>query len=125
MRDTNTVTIVGRLTRDALTKSLTDGTTVIEYSIASNYQRKKGESWIDEVNFFDCEQFFGADGVLPWLVKGKQVCVTGALRQDRWKSSEGGQRSRVKILVNHVQLLGSAGDNSSREETFSDDIPFD
>ena len=108
MRDTNTVTLIGRLTRDADIKTLRSGGEVATYSLANNYSRKAGESWTTDANFFDCEQFRGVEGVMPYLTKGKQVSVTGTLRQDRWIATDGTNRSKVKIIVLHLQLLGGA-----------------
>ena len=143
MRDTNTVTIVGRLTRDVDIRTLSSGTDVALYSIANNYSRKSGDSWINEVNFIDCEQFRGFEGLIPYLTKGKQVSVTGALRQDRWIATDGGNRSKLKIIVGHLQLLGGEQPSSFPAEkrngshavtataqttesviSFDDDVPF-
>lgn len=129
MRDTNITGQVGRLTRDPELKYLGSGTAVLEFSIANNYSKKSGDSWVDEVNYFDCSYFGkGAEAVARYMSKGKQVCVTGSLRQERWEK-DGQSRSKVKIMADSVQLLGGKDDSPSRQDApnqdeFKDDVPF-
>ncbi len=116
--DINSVVIVGRLTRDAELKYLNSGTPVASISIAVNRSRKEGDQWISEANFFDIEYFGkGAEGVKPYLTKGTQVAVQGSLRQDRWEK-DGQNHSRVKIVADSVELLGSK--NSATSASGSD-----
>lgn len=107
MHDINSVIIVGRLAADAMTKSLSDGTMLATFPLASNYQHRNQDQWEKAVNYFDCEQFGVSEALLAHLVKGKQVCLAGFLRQERWTAQDGTARSKVKILVLRVQLLGS------------------
>lgn len=107
MADINTVVLVGRLTRDAQLKYSNNGLAITELSIAVNTQRKQGDQWVDEANFFDVT-LFGRQGeaIQRYLVKGKQVGVEGRLKQDRWQNQEGQNRSKVTIVANNVMLLG-------------------
>lgn len=115
MADVNTVVIVGRLTRDlnpsdarefAYTPS---GIAKVTVSIAVNTRQKNGEQWIDVANYFDVTIWGkSAENLKPYLTKGKQIAVEGSLRQDRWTDKETGQtRSKIYIVANNVQLLGS------------------
>ena len=144
MADINHVVLIGRLTRDAELKYTAAGQAVCKFSIAVNRRRKTGDQWVDEPNFFDIV-LWGRQGetLNQYLVKGKQVGVDGELRQDRWEQ-DGQNRSRVEIVANNLQLLGSGAGNSgnggggssfgSRQENappadnssdgFTDDIPF-
>jgi single-strand DNA-binding protein len=125
----NTVTIIGRLTRDAELKYTNGGTAVVNASIASNYRTKSGDNWQEAVNFFELSFFGkGAEAVYKYMTKGKQVAVSGELRQERWEQ-DGQNRSKVKILAHQVQLLGtknSEGGNESpvQEDDYHDDAPF-
>ena len=141
MTDTNQVVLVGRLTRDAELKYTTTGTAVCTVGLANNQGRKKEDGWVDEVSFFDVD-IWGktAESISKYLTKGKQIAVTGRLRQDRWEN-EGQSRSKVKVVANSVQLLGgqtgqpqpspaggpeAVGADSSGppQDGFADDIPF-
>jgi single-strand DNA-binding protein len=106
MEDTNQVILIGRLTRDAELKYANNGTAIVNFSIANNQSRKEGDNWTDEPHFFDMS-YFGkaAEAVHKYLTKGKQVAVTGKLKQNRWEA-EGQKHSKVSVTVQHMQLLG-------------------
>jgi single-strand DNA-binding protein len=141
MRDLNKWTGIGRLTRDAEIKYTAGGMAICPMSIAVNRRFKKGDSWEDSASFFDVELFGKqAESVGKYLVKGKQVGISGELVQDRWEK-DGQTRSKVKIVADDVQLLGSnsAGhtgegrvppahparyDPPIDDGQFQDDIPF-
>ena len=149
MPDINHVVQVGRLTRDAELKYTTGGQAVCKFSVAVNRRRKNGEQWEDEANYFDVV-LWGRQGeaLTQYLTKGKSVGVEGELRQDRWQQ-DGQNRSKVEIVADNIQLLGgnpggqssgnqgsynnnrnenaapdNAGNASSRDDHFTDDIPF-
>ena len=107
----NTVGIIGRLTREAELKYTEGGYSICNFSIANNYYSKKDP---DAVNFFDVT-LFGKQGpaIMQYLVKGKRVGIQGELRQERW-TDQSGNRSKVKIIANHVELL-DGGDTKPRE----------
>lgn len=106
MADVNHVIIIGRLTRDAELKYTTAGFPISNLSIAVNRRRKSGDQWVEEVSFFDVNLYGkSAEGLKPYLLKGKQIAVEGELRQDRWEQ-DGQSRSKVVISANNVQLLG-------------------
>ena len=110
--DINSVAIVGRLTRDAELRYLNSGTAVASISIAVNRSKKDGDQWISEANFFDVSYFGkGAEGIKPYLTKGTQIAVQGSLRQDRWEK-DGQKFSRVNILADSIELLGSRSSSS-------------
>lgn len=143
MSDINTVIIIGRLTRDAELKYTNTGVAVCKFSIAVNRRRKSGDTWVEDVNFFDVVVWGKTGEALnQYLVKGKQVAIEGELRQNRWEQ-DGQPRSKVEISTNNIQLLGGGGtkgrttspgredegssyNNQSgyQEEQFEDDIPF-
>lgn len=104
--DINSVTIVGRLTRDAELKYTNSGSAVTSMGIAVNRSRKDGDQWVEEANFFDVS-LWGRRGesLNQYLQKGTRIAVTGELRQERWEQ-DGQKRSRVVIHANNIQLLG-------------------
>lgn len=111
MQDQNSLNIVGRLTKDAELKYTAAGTPVASFSIAVNRSVKKGDQWEDEASFFECV-FFGAlaEAVSKYLLKAKQVAITGSLKQDRWQGSDGSNHSKVKIIVDQLQLFKGVND---------------
>ncbi|MDA3940352.1 MAG: single-stranded DNA-binding protein [Spirochaetia bacterium] len=104
--DINVVTLVGRLTRDSELKYTNSGTAVCKFSLAVNRKKRSGDQWTDEVSYFDVV-LWGKQGeaLQQYLGKGKQVAVSGELRQNRWEQ-DGQNRSKVEIIANNIQLLG-------------------
>lgn len=137
MTDNNIVSINGRLVREAESKFTQGGTAILKFSIAVNRSVKKGDKWEDEASFFDCTMFGKmAESVSHYLEKGKQVSIIGELVQNRWEN-DGQKHSKVEIIVNKLQLLGSKDDKPGQNadlpntpENFKDDsfdysqIPF-
>ena len=108
MSDLNLVSIIGRLTRDVELKYTTTGTAIAELSIACNRSVKRGESWETDVSYFDATMYGRmAEGVKPYLTKGKMVAIIGHLKQDRWEKN-GQKFSKVRIEVEELQLLGGS-----------------
>ena len=127
MTDTNSIILIGRLTKDcgADERSFSyvgNGTAKAVVSLAVNRSVKKGDKWEDEVSYFDVT-IWGkmAKNLKPSLVKGKQICVEGYLKQDRWEK-DGKKESRVNITADKVQLLGG-GNNQQKNDGFGDN-PF-
>ena len=118
MTDLNHVVLIGRLTRDLGSDErsfgyVQSGQARANVSIAVNRSRKQADgSWGDEVNYFDVT-IWGktAENLKPYLLKGKQICVEGYLKQDRWEK-DGQKQSRVSIVANNVQLLGGKSEGN-------------
>jgi single-strand DNA-binding protein len=109
MTDTNVVTIVGRLTKDAELKQ-NPGLPVGFFVIATNRKKKDNNSgnFIEEASFLDINVLGKyAETITPNLKKGTQVCVVGCVKQERWQERGTGQnRSRVVITADSIQILG-------------------
>ncbi|GMO64497.1 MAG: single-stranded DNA-binding protein [Treponemataceae bacterium] len=142
MSDLNNWNGVGRLVRDAELKYAASGFAIGNFSLAVNRRVKNGEQWNDEVSFIDCTLFGKqAESLKQYLVKGKQLAVSGELRQERWTEKDSGQtRSKISVVAHNVQLLG--GEQKAQEQKsgyrenaqkeapsghnadFSEDVPF-
>jgi single-strand DNA-binding protein len=108
--DINQVVLVGRLTRDAELRYTNSGTPVASLSIACNEAVKQQDgSWQEQGHFFDCTLWGKqAESVNQYLTKGRQVAITGRLRQEQWTDQQSGQnRSKVVINVQNIELLAS------------------
>lgn len=107
MADVNHVILIGRLTRDAELKYTSGGTAVCKFAIAVGKRVKKGDSYENETSFFDVVAWGKTGEALnQYLVKGKQIAVEGELHQNRW-DQDGQARSKIEIIANNIQLLGS------------------
>ena len=120
MNDLNSVSVIGRLTRDCGQQDFSytqGGMAIAKVSIAVNRSKKQADgSWTDEASFFDVT-IFGktAENLHQYLLKGKQIGIKGYLKQDRWQDKQTGEnRSKVYIVAEEVQLLGDPQNNGSR-----------
>ena len=130
----NRVILAGNLTRDPETRFLPSGTAVTEFSIAVNsrYKSKTTNEFKEEVSFFDVV-VFGKTGenCAEYLSKGRPVLVEGRLRQRSW-TTDGQKRSKIEVLADNVQFLGSSRGQAAEgapasapsQEPPDDDIPF-
>lgn len=122
--DINSVTLTGRLTRDSELKYMQSGNAQVRFSIAVGRSKRNADgSWGTETSYFDCV-YYGkpAEGVNSFLQKGRQVALTGELRQDRWEGQDGQARTRVEIYVSSLLLLAppkGAGDTAVADQIIS------
>lgn len=129
--DINSVCLIGRLSGDVEVKQLT-GSSVLNFTIASNRSVKRNDQWVDEVSFFDVSYFTKGTKIADMLKKGTQVGISGSLQQQRWEK-DGKKFSKVVINADTVNVLGGKSQGSAPAPTaptkqqfdgFPDDCPF-
>jgi single-strand DNA-binding protein len=122
----NRVTLIGNLTRDPQSKALPSGSSLCEFGLAVS-RRFKGVTGEDreEVCFLDCTAFGKqADILQEFCRKGRPLFVEGRLKFDTWDDKNGGKRSKVSVVVENFQFLGSRdGNDGHRDEEAGDDRP--
>jgi len=116
----NRVTLIGNLTRDPETRDLPSGTTLCEFGLATtrHYKTAAGEDR-EETCFIDCTAFGKPAEVLQqYLKKGRPLFVEGRLKYDQWDDKNGGgKRSKISVVVENFQFLGSRGDTNENAAT--------
>lgn len=123
MQDLNCFQLIGRVTRDVELKYTSGGTAQARLSIAVNRSVKKGDAWTEEVSYFDANLWGRqAEGLAKHLTKGKQVAISGQLRQNRYEK-DGQTVSKVELSVDNIQLLG--GGNGGKSGGFDPASAFD
>jgi single-strand DNA-binding protein len=124
----NSVVITGNLTRDPELRSTPSGTSVCKLGVAVNTSHKdKSGQWVERPNFFDVT-VWGAQGenCANYLAKGRPVAIQGRLEWQQWEK-DGQKRSKVEIIAENVQFLGSrdgAGGGGNGFQPASD-VPAD
>ncbi len=117
MSDINSVILIGRVTRDGEMKTTSGGTAILSFSIAvgrSIPPQSEGGEWKNEASFIDCTAWAKlAESKSKHILKGKQLCVQGELRQDRWEQ-DGQARSKLYIVCESIQLLADPRTNTSQ-----------
>lgn len=108
----NKVMVAGNLTRDPEVRFLgadqSKQSAVCNFGIAINRKYKKGEQVCEEVTFLDCEAWGRtAELIGQYCAKGKPVFIEGRLKLDTWEDKDGSKRSKIKVVADNVQFLGS------------------
>jgi single-strand DNA-binding protein len=115
MASINRVTLVGNLTRDPELRTTPNGKSVCTLGLAVNdrYKNDAGE-WVEKPNYFDIVVWGAqAESCSQYLAKGRQVAVDGRLSYRNWEAQDGSKRSKVEVIANTVQFLGSRQDSGS------------
>jgi single-strand DNA-binding protein len=115
----NKVFLLGNLTRDPEVRYTPKGSAVADLGIAVNrvYTLDTGEKR-EEVTFVDVTLWARlAEIAGEYLKKGRPVFIEGRLQLDSWDDKQTGQkRSRLRVIGETMQLLGSRGGGGAAEE---------
>jgi single-strand DNA-binding protein len=113
MPNLNKVQLMGNITRDPEVRYTPKGTAVTDISLAinRNFTGDDGERR-EETTFVDIT-FWGrqAEVIGEYMKKGRPLYVEGRLQLDTWEDKASGQqRSRLKVVGENFQFLGSRED---------------
>lgn len=126
------MTIVGRLTKDAVVNQLKDEREVVNFSIAVNdfYKPKKGEG-VRVATYYNCSYWISSN-VAENLKKGMLVEVVGRIYVSPYVGTDGTAKASLNCHVNNikihawpkeVEVIGKAAQTISTEED-TDEVPF-
>lgn len=117
MANYNRVFLLGNLTADPESRDLPTGGIVTDLRLAVNrtYRNRDGEQ-TEEVSFIDCTAYGRtAEIARDYLKKGRPVFLEGRIHQDRWETSEGDKRSKLKVVVERLVLMPRRADAAEAE----------
>jgi single-strand DNA-binding protein len=101
----NSVTIVGNITRDPELRFTPSGQATATFGVAVNrsWQDRQSQEWKEQTSFFDvvCWREL-AENAAQSLTRGTRVVVTGRLEQRSWETQDGDKRSKVEIVADDV-----------------------
>ncbi len=133
MANLNKVFLMGNLTRDVETKYTPNQTAVVNFGLATNrkWADQSGQQR-EETCFVECEAWSRTAEVIAKYAgtKGSLLFVEGRLKLDQWQNDQGQSRSKLKVTVEHVQLLPqSQGQPQPQGQSYppqqdTSDIPF-
>ncbi|MFV1959920.1 MAG: single-stranded DNA-binding protein, partial [Planctomycetota bacterium] len=111
MANLNKVLLIGRLTRDPETRTLTSGSAVVSFGLAVNrtYTRRDSGERVEETCFVDIEAW-GRTGetIARYMRRGRQIFIEGRLKFDSWER-DGQRRSKLSVVAETFQFLDSQG----------------
>lgn len=142
MASVNKAIVVGHLGKEPELKSLSEGNSVLNLSIATSetYIDKSGQK-VESTEWHRVKAFGKtADNMARFLKKGSQVYVEGKLKTNKWTDANGIEKYSTEINVQNFQLLdkkeggsaqpaGNAADYAKASQggglgSLDDDIPF-
>ncbi|MCY1662564.1 single-stranded DNA-binding protein [Chryseobacterium sp. SL1] len=128
--------IIGRLTRDAEVRTVSNDKQVVNFSVATNdsYKNKQGER-IEQTTYFDCAYWISPN-VAKALTKGTLVELSGRVYARAWTGNDGEAHAGLNFHTSQIKLYGGArkaqaeepatdtkgkGSEKAKED---DDLPF-
>ncbi len=110
MNNLNSILVEGNLTHDPDVNVTGNGTSVCNFSVATNrFYRNKEKEVVQETLFLAVESWGNlAETCGTYLSKGKKVRVVGRLKQNRWKNEEGEDKERYVVVAEHVDFSPAA-----------------
>ena len=119
--------IIGRLTKDAEVRTLSNEKQVVNFSVATNesYKNKQGDR-IEQTTYFDCAYWISAK-VATLLTKGKLVELTGRVSTRAWIGKDGEAHSGLNFHTSQIKLHGGGRKTETVQVTGegkTDDLPF-
>jgi single-strand DNA-binding protein len=116
MANFNRVLLMGNLTRDPELRYLQSGQAVVKIGLAVNrkYRNKSTQEMVEETTFVDIEGWGQqAETFSKYMSKGRPVFIEGRLRLDSWEGKDGQKKSKLVVVMENFQFLGSGGGERS------------
>lgn len=116
MASFNRVILVGNLTRDPELRYIPSGTAVTEIGLAVNDRRKAANGeWVEDTTFVDITLWGRtAEIATEYLSKGSSVLIEGRLKFDTWQDKDGQKRSKLRVIGERMQMLGTKGQGGGK-----------
>jgi len=104
----NKVILLGNLTRDVELRHTQGGQALAKFGMAINRKYTVNGEAKETTCFVDLTAWGRQAEVLSQYVKkGSQLFVEGRLDYSTWESPEGGKRSKLEVVVENFQFVGS------------------
>ncbi|GAA6769410.1 hypothetical protein AAGS39_01470 [Flavobacterium sp. CGRL2] len=99
--------IIGRVTKDAVVRTLSNSKQVVNFSVATSdrYRNKEGER-VEQTTFFECAYWISPK-VAGILTKGTLVELTGRVSARAWTGNNGEPRAGLNFNTSQIKLHGS------------------
>jgi len=122
----NKVFLLGNLTRDPVYRKTSTGKSKVEVSIAIN--ETYSGSHVDNVCFVDLEMWERiAENCAAYCGRGDPVLIEGKMRQNKWHTADGHERSKIVVLVDNIQFMKERPkrDPEQMNDNINAEIPAD
>ena len=131
----NKLIIIGNLTRDPETRTVSSGSTVCSFTIAVNRRRSSQSNNQPDADFFRVSAWNKLGDVCQrYLAKGRKVAVAGSVSVSSYDGRDGEKRFSLDVFAEDVEFLSpreqsDADESNSPVNQYSeyvedDDLPF-
>lgn len=104
--DINEVRIMGNLTRDPEIRNLDSGTSVCNFSVATNRRYQQDGEWKEDVEFHNVVMWGRrAEGFVTRAKKGTRVYIEGRLQTRSWEDQNGVKQYKTEIVTSRYILI--------------------
>ena len=119
------MTIIGRLTKDAVVNQLKDSREVVNLTIAINeyYKPKNKEEGVQLTTFINCS-YWKNSKIATHLLKGTVVELEGRIYAEAFISADGEAKAALKRHVHRIKLHGGAKKAVAAEAAPVEEVPF-
>ena len=119
----NTITIMGRLTRDPELRYTQSQTPVASFTVACE-RDFAGQDQEKVTDFIDCVAWRqGGEFVSKYFHKGSMIIVDGRLQSRKWEDRDGNKRVSWEINADHCYFGESKRSNSAAEPRSDSNAP--
>ena len=107
--------IIGRVTKDAQVRTLSDSRQVVNFSVATNesYCNKQGDR-VEQTTYFECAYWISPK-VAGILTKGTLVELTGRVSARAWTDNDGEARAGLNFNTAQIKLHGGVKKSQSEK----------
>ena len=112
----NTITIMGRMTRDPELRRTGTGTAVASFTLAVDRDIKDKQSGNRETDFIECVAWRNTgEFVSRNFHKGSMAVVSGRLQIRNWTDKDGNKRRSAEVVADNVYFADAKKETSSGE----------
>lgn len=129
----NTITIMGRLTRDPELRYTQNKTPVTSFTLAVDRDFSGRDGGEKQTDFIDCVAWRSTgEFVSKYFSKGKMAVVDGRLQLRDWTDNNGNKRRSAEVIADHIYFADSKKDGQAADtapqfaeiEDEDEDLPF-
>lgn len=112
--------IVGRLTANAVVKTVQVDKKVVEFSLAVKGCYRSGNLRREIATFFECS-YWRNEGIAQYLKKGSLIQIYGRVGVNAYLNKLGQARASLTVQVSEIKLFGGSGQGNTVQNTESQD----
>lgn len=127
MNTSNFINLIGRLGDDPKTKTLTNGTILTEFSLATNdfYRDREGNrqartQWHRVKAFGKLAELFDQH-----LSRGRQVSIVGSMRYSKWIDKYDQPRTSAEVIADAFSFIGASNRPADNDNDYASNMVAD